>query len=101
MGIPRLGAQIPRKQRLAPYAAVTGIARDQGCSSAVAERTAPLSDRIVRYFALGRGQAFLSTTLALMVPAGGAPDAAAACTIAPPDEEPVEGEDAELAAGAV
>jgi hypothetical protein len=53
---------------------------------------------------LGGGQAFLSTTLVLIVPAGGAADAAAACTVAAPDdadEEPVEGKDAEPAAGVV
>jgi hypothetical protein len=46
----------------------------------------------------------LSTTLALIVLACGAADAAAACTVAAPDdaeEEPVEGEDAGPAAGAV
>jgi hypothetical protein len=53
---------------------------------------------------LGLAQAVLSTTLALIVLAGGAADAAAACAVAAPDdaeEEPVEGEDAGLAAGAV
>jgi hypothetical protein len=50
-------------------------------------------------YALGSGQAFLSTTLVLTVAADGAADAAAACTVAAPDEEPEEGE--ELAAGAV
>jgi hypothetical protein len=42
--------------------------------------------------------------LALIVPADGATDAAAACTVAAPDDaedEPVEGEDAGLAAAAV
>jgi hypothetical protein len=42
--------------------------------------------------------------LVLTVPPDGAADAAAACTVAAPDdadEEPVEGDDAELAAGAV
>jgi hypothetical protein len=42
--------------------------------------------------------------LALIVLAGGAADAAAACTTAAPDDvevEPVEGEDAGLAAAAV
>jgi hypothetical protein len=41
--------------------------------------------------------------LVLIVPADGAVDAAAACTVAAPDEpeEPVVGEDPELAAGAV
>jgi hypothetical protein len=48
-------------------------------------------------------QARLSTTLALIVPACGAAEAAAACTVAAPEdeEEPVEGEDAGLAAAAV
>ena len=49
-------------------------------------------------------QTVLSTTLALIVLAGGAADSAAACTAAVPDdagEEPVGGEDAVLAAGAV
>jgi hypothetical protein len=54
--------------------------------------------------ALGFAQAVLSTWLALIVLAGGAAEAAAACTVAAPDDaedEPVEGEAAGLAAGAV
>jgi hypothetical protein len=54
--------------------------------------------------ALGLAQALLSTRLALIAPACGAADAAAACTVAAPDdaeEEPVEGEDAGLVAGVV
>jgi hypothetical protein len=54
--------------------------------------------------ALGLAQALLSTRLALIVLACGAADAAAAGTVVAPDEaeeEPVEGEDAGLVAGAV
>jgi hypothetical protein len=53
---------------------------------------------------LGLAQALLSTRFALIVLAGGAADAAAACTVVAPDdaeEEPFEGEDAGLVAGAV
>jgi hypothetical protein len=60
--------------------------------------------RLPRLGSLGLAQALLSTTLALIVLACGAADAAAACTVAAPDdaeEEPVEGEDAGPAAGAV
>jgi hypothetical protein len=49
-------------------------------------------------------QAFLSTTLALIVLACGAADAWAACTVAAPEdaeEEPAEADDAGLAAGVV
>jgi hypothetical protein len=54
---------------------------------------------------IGRnGQAVLSTRLAPIVAAGGAADAAVACAVAAPDDaedEPVAGEGAGLALGAV